>query len=58
MEFLARVSVALLFSEIWGEQAIFPAEPFAWTVATLILAGLCIRKIRHLPIETTDTNDG
>ena len=58
MEFSARVSVALFFSEIWGAQAIFLAEPFAWTAAALILAVLCIRKIRHLPIEKADTNDG
>lgn len=58
MEFAARVSMALFFSKIWGAQAIFLAEPFSWIAATSILAVLCVREIRRLPIEMSNMNDG
>jgi putative MATE family efflux protein len=49
LEFLARVSVALIFSRIWGAKAIFCAEPCAWIAATILLAVVCIRKVKALP---------
>lgn len=51
MEFLARVTVALVFTRIWGEQAIFFAEPCAWLAAMLILFSSCLKKVRELPVE-------
>lgn len=49
LEFFARVSVALIFSRIWGENAIFFAESCAWMAATAILSVDCIKKVRVLP---------
>ncbi len=55
MEFMARVSVALFFSGIWGSQVIFLAEPLAWTAAAVVLAAMCIRKVKAMPTENLKT---
>lgn len=51
MEFFARVSVAVLFSKIWGPGCLFLAEPSAWAAATIVLMGFCIKEIKNLPRE-------
>lgn len=38
MEFLARVSIALYFSRLYGQEAIFYAEPSAWSSAVIFMA--------------------
>lgn len=48
MEFCARVSVALFFSRLLGREAIFFAEPFAWLVAAVVLAVICLKKVKGL----------
>lgn len=49
MEFFARVSVALIFSKLWGSGWIFYAEPLAWTAASVVLVGFCIKEVKNLP---------
>lgn len=49
MEFFARVSVAVYFSRVWGTEAIFYAEPCAWTAATVVLVAVCLRQVREQP---------
>lgn len=49
MECLARISVAVGVSRIFGKDAIFFAEPCAWIAATIVLAVICIRKVKNLP---------
>lgn len=51
MEFFARVSVAVVFSGIWGSEAIFYAEPCAWIAATVVLVTVCLKEVRRLPRE-------
>ena len=49
MEFIARVLVALCFSRLWGETALYFAEPFAWAMATVSLVTMCLRSMSRLP---------
>lgn len=49
MEFAGRVSIALVFTRIWGDKMIFLAEPIAWIAATVVLVGMCLWKMHHMP---------
>lgn len=51
MEFIARVTASLVLVRVWGQEVLFFAEPCAWTMATLVLASMCIRQVRALPKE-------
>lgn len=50
MEFIMRVAAALLFTRIWGSQAIFFAEPFAWAGAAVLLMAACWRTMKNIPV--------
>lgn len=49
MEFAARVSMAYLFTALFGDGLIFYAEPSAWIAAAAVLVAVCIRKVNKLP---------
>lgn len=51
MEFFARVSMAYLFTALWGDDLIFFAEPSAWISAMVVLISVCVRTVRRLPTE-------
>lgn len=48
MEFIMRVAAALVFTSIWGETAIFFAEPFAWAGAAIVLMWACWRMMKKI----------
>lgn len=54
VEFVMRVSVALVFSQIW-EAAIFYAEPGAWTATALYLITACIVTFRRMTSASRGT---
>lgn len=49
MEFAARVSMAYLFTALFGDELIFFAEPTAWIAAAIVLVAVCIIKVKKLP---------
>lgn len=49
MEFIARVSVALVFVPLVSDELIFFAEPTAWIAAAAVLIGVCLQKVHALP---------
>ena len=49
MEFFARVSAAYYFTGLFGDEAIFFAEPFAWFAAMAILITVCLKTVSRLP---------
>lgn len=51
MEFFARVSVAYLFTHIWGDEWIFFAEPSAWIAAMIVLISICLKEVHQLPLS-------
>lgn len=53
LEFFARVSVAYLFTALFGDGLIFFAEPFAWIAAMIILVAVCVWRVRNLPDENS-----
>ncbi|MDC7287923.1 MATE family efflux transporter [Blautia schinkii] len=48
-EFVMRVSAALIFTRIWGNEAIFFAEPCAWAGAAILLIAGGIRILKKIP---------
>src|SRR5699024_12851309 len=57
MEFFARVSVAYVFTRIWGDEWIFFAEPSAWIAAMVILILICLRSVHRLPLSDSGQTD-
>lgn len=51
MEFLARVSIAMLFTKWFGTGAIYFAEPGAWVASIAVLITVCLKMIRELSEE-------
>lgn len=51
MEFAARVSVALVFSHLWGETVLYFTEPFAWVAAAVSLVVMGMYRFRKLRID-------
>lgn len=53
-EFFMRVAAALLFTRIWGSEAVFFAEPCAWAGATIILIAGGIRMLKEIPRQNKE----
>ena len=51
MEFAARVSMAYVFTSLFGDGLIFFAEPSAWFGSTAVLMIFCLREVSRLPKE-------
>ena len=49
MEFFARVSVAYLFTSLFGDELIYFAEPSAWFAAMVVLITICLQTVHRLP---------
>lgn len=49
MECLARITMSVGVAGIFGQGAIYFAEPSAWIAAMIVLAVVCIRKVKNLP---------
>ncbi|MDO4275018.1 MAG: MATE family efflux transporter [Eubacteriales bacterium] len=47
-EFVMRVAAALIFTRIWGSEAIFYAEPCAWAGAAILLIAGGIRILKKI----------
>ena len=56
MEFAARVSAAYFFTGIFGDEAIFFAEPSAWFAAMAVLIAFCLKAVRALPESPASEN--
>ncbi len=51
VEFVMRISAALLLTRVWGVNAIFWAEPLAWMGAAVVVTAGCLWNMRRLRKE-------
>ncbi|WP_242963302.1 MATE family efflux transporter [Lachnoclostridium sp. An14] len=49
IEFVMRVTAALVFTRIWGSGVIFFAEPMAWAGAAAFVIVACLWKLKKIP---------